>query len=62
MMKFIAERKELKDYYAGDVIVRKAAAMLFVKVGIVFMFMEKRCPKAEKNALKSTVFRVLMMC
>ena len=35
MMKFIAEGKDLTGYSAADVIVGKAAAMLFVKAGIV---------------------------
>lgn len=48
MMKFIAERKELKDYYAGDVIVRKAVAMLFVKVGIVLCLWENDARKRKR--------------
>ena len=35
MMGFIAEGRELHGYSAADVIVGKAAAMLFVKAGIV---------------------------
>lgn len=35
MMKFIAEEKYLTGFSAADVIVGKAAAMLFVKAGIV---------------------------
>ena len=35
MMKFIAEEKDLTGFSAADVIVGKAAAMLFVKAGIV---------------------------
>ena len=35
MMRFLAERKDLKGYAAADVIVGKAAAMLFVKADIV---------------------------
>jgi len=35
MMRFIAEKRELSGYSAADVIVGKAAAMLFVKAGIV---------------------------
>lgn len=35
MMRFIAENKDLNGYSAADVIVGKAAAMLFVKAGIV---------------------------
>lgn len=35
MMKFIAEGRELAGYSAADVIVGKAAAMLFVKSGII---------------------------
>lgn len=34
MMKFIAENKELNGYSAADIIVGKAAAILFVKAGI----------------------------
>ena len=34
MMRFLAEGKELTDYSAADLIVGKAAAMLFVKAGI----------------------------
>ena len=35
MMRFIAEGRELKGFSAADVIVGKAAAILFVKAGIV---------------------------
>ena len=35
MMKFIAEEKDLTGFSTADVIVGKAAAMLFVKAGIV---------------------------
>ena len=35
MMKFIAEEKDLTGYSVADLIVGKAAAMLFVKAGIV---------------------------
>ena len=35
MMKFIAEEKDLTGFSTADVIVGKAAAMLFVKTGIV---------------------------
>lgn len=34
MMKFIAEGRQLAGYSAADVIVGKAAAMLFVKAGV----------------------------
>lgn len=35
MMGFIAEGRDLRGYSAADVIVGKAAAMLFVKAGII---------------------------
>ena len=35
MMRFISENRDLSGYSAADVIVGKAAAMLFVKAGIV---------------------------
>lgn len=35
MMKFIAQGRELSRYSAADLIVGKAAAMLFVKAGVV---------------------------
>ena len=35
MMKFISERRDLNGYSVADVIVGKAAAMLFTKAGIV---------------------------
>lgn len=35
MMRFLAERRDLTGYDAADVIVGKAAALLFVKAGIV---------------------------
>ena len=35
MMRFLAEGRDLRGYSAADVIVGKAAAMLFVKAGIV---------------------------
>lgn len=38
MMKFISEGRELSGYSAADVIVGKAAAMLFVKAGIASVF------------------------
>lgn len=38
MMKFIAEKKDLSGYSAADIIVGKAAAILFVKVGIVSVY------------------------
>lgn len=38
MMKFISEGRELSGYSAADVIVGKAAAMLFVKAGIISVF------------------------
>jgi len=40
MMKFIAEKKDLSGYSAADIIVGKAAAILFVKVGIVSVYGE----------------------
>lgn len=38
MMKLIAQGKDLTGYSAADVIVGKAAAMLFVKAGIVSVY------------------------
>lgn len=38
MMRFISEGKNLSGYSAADVIVGKAAAMLFVKSGIVSVY------------------------
>ena len=38
MMRLIAEGRDLSGYSAADVIVGKAAAMLFVKAGIVEVF------------------------
>lgn len=35
MMRFIVEHRDLNGYSAADVIVGKAAAMLFVKAGII---------------------------
>lgn len=35
MMRFIAENRDLRGYSTADIIVGKAAAMLFVKAGIV---------------------------
>lgn len=40
MMKFIAEKKDLSGYSAADIIVGKAAAILFVKAGIVSVYGE----------------------
>lgn len=40
MMKFIAEGRDLVGYAAADVIVGKAAAMLFVKAGIAEVYGE----------------------
>lgn len=38
MMRFIAEGRDLRGYSAADVIVGKAAAMLFVKAGITAVY------------------------
>jgi len=38
MMKFIAEKKDLSGYSVADIIVGKAAAILFVKAGIVSVY------------------------
>lgn len=38
MMRFIAEERDLSGYSVADVIVGKAAAMLFVKAGIVNVY------------------------
>ncbi len=38
MMKFIAEGKDLSGYSAADLIVGKAAAMLFAKAGIASVY------------------------
>lgn len=38
MMRFIAQGKDLKGYAAADMIVGKAAAMLFVKAGITAVY------------------------
>ena len=35
MMRFLAENRDLKGFSAADLIVGKAAAMLFVKAGVV---------------------------
>ena len=40
MMRFIAEGRDLNGYSAADVIVGKAAAMLFVKAGIAEVYGE----------------------
>lgn len=40
MMKFIAENRDLAGYSVADVIVGKAAAMLFVKAGITEVYGE----------------------
>ncbi|MBR3630256.1 MAG: DUF1893 domain-containing protein [Oscillospiraceae bacterium] len=52
MMRFLAEGKELKGYAAADVIVGKAAAMLFVKAGISAVYGEVMSESA-KTFLKS---------
>lgn len=38
MMKFIAEKKDLSGYSVADIIVGKAAVILFVKAGIVSVY------------------------
>lgn len=38
MIRFIAEERDLSGYSAADVIVGKAAAMLFVKAGIAEVY------------------------
>ena len=40
MMRFIAENRDLSGYSVADIIVGKAAAMLFVKAGIVGVYAE----------------------
>lgn len=52
MMKFIGENKDLKGYSAADIIVGKAAAMLFVKAGVVAVH-GKVMSKAGKDYLES---------
>ena len=52
MMKFIAEGRELSGYSAADVIVGKAAAMLFVKAGIVCVH-AKTLSEAGKEFLEA---------
>ena len=48
MIKFIAENRDLNGYSAADIIVGKAAAMLFVKAGIVRVYaMTMSRPAAE---------------
>lgn len=38
MMKFIAQGRGLRGYSAADAVVGKAAAMLFVKVGVIAVY------------------------
>ncbi len=52
MMKFIGENKDLRGYSAADIIVGKAAAMLFVKAGVVAVH-GKVMSKAGKEYLES---------
>ena len=54
MMKFIGENKDLSGYSAADIIVGKAAAMLFVKAGVVAVH-GKVMSKAGKDYLESHV-------
>lgn len=51
MMGFIAEGRDLSGYSAADVIVGKAAAMLFVKAGIVCVH-AKTMSRAGKDLLE----------
>lgn len=51
MMKFIAEKKDLSGYAAADIIVGKAAAILFVKAGIISVY-GKIMSKAAKLFLE----------
>lgn len=52
MMKFIGENKDLSGYSAADIIVGKAAAMLFVKAGVVAVH-GKVMSKAGKEYLEN---------
>lgn len=52
MMKFIAQGRDLSGYSAADLIVGKAAAMLFVMVGIVSVH-GVTMSRAGKDYLKS---------
>ena len=55
MMRFLAEGMELNGYSAADVIVGKAAAMLFVKAGIVCVHGKVIRPQ---NPRKQTIPRI----
>lgn len=52
MMRLIAEGKDLKGYAVADIIVGKAAAMLFVKAGIVSVY-GKTMSKSGKAYLEA---------
>ena len=52
MMRFIAEGRDLTGYSAADVIVGKAAAMLFVKAGIAQVY-GRTMSRAGKEYLES---------
>ncbi len=52
MMHFLAEGKELTDYSVADLIVGKAAAMLFVKAGICAVY-GKVMSKSAKEFLET---------
>ncbi|MBP3760949.1 MAG: DUF1893 domain-containing protein [Ruminococcus sp.] len=52
MMQFISEEKDLKGWSVADIIVGKAAAMLFVKVGIIAVY-GKVMSQSAKTFLES---------
>jgi len=51
MMDFIANRTDIKGYSAADLVVGKAAAMLFIKCGIIKVF-AKTLSLNGKNTLE----------
>lgn len=59
MMKFIAEKKNLSGYSAADIIVGKAAAILFVKAEIISVY-GKVMSKAAKLFWKNIIFYIAM--
>ena len=56
MMRFLGENRDLRGYAAADVIVGKAAAMLFVRAGIVAVYGEVMSKAAKKYLEERQIF------
>ena len=56
MMDFIAEGVDLSGYSVADLVVGKAAAMLFIKCALSKEFSQRHFPKAQRECLNCTAW------